>query len=77
MMKTTQLPLIERLRRYYGCGAWAGKLFCVLVAIDYLVFLFLEWLFPRETIDLAVNFPYEKYQHLCRLADQKNSSKEQ
>ena len=73
MMKTTTLPLMERLRRYYGCGSWAGKLFAVLVAIDFLLFVFLEWLFPREMIDAAINFPYEKYQHLCRLADQKNT----
>ena len=73
MMNTTSLPLMERLRRYYGCGIWAGKLFCFFVAIDYIVYVLLEWLFPRDTIDLAVNFPYEKYQYLCRHADQKNS----
>ncbi|CAG8583791.1 18997_t:CDS:2 [Rhizophagus irregularis] len=36
-------PLMERLRRYYGCGLWAGKIFCILIAIDYLIWRFLEW----------------------------------
>ena len=45
--------------RYYGCGAWAGKILCVMVAIDYLLFLFLEWLQPRNEIDLAPDFSLE------------------
>jgi phosphatidylinositol glycan class A protein len=35
-------PLIDRLRRYHECGPWAGKLFCAVVAIDYLFWRFLE-----------------------------------
>ena len=69
MMKQQQPPLIERLRRYYGCGPFAGKLLCVLVAIDYLLYMFLEWLFPRSEIDIAHNFSLETYQRLCQLAD--------
>jgi len=96
MMKTTTLPLINRLERcaaffqrlpsyfwvshnltylqlrYYECGQFAGKLFCFFVALDYLLYIFLEWLFPRDSIDITVDFPYEKYQRLCRLAGQKN-----
>ena len=53
-----QLPLIERFRRYYGCGPWAGKLFVLVVALDYLFFKFLEWVRPREMIDEAVEFPF-------------------
>ncbi|KAG9257516.1 glycosyltransferase family 4 protein [Emericellopsis atlantica] len=49
--------LIDRLKRYYGCGIWAGKLFCLCVAIDYLFFLFLEWWFPRENIDTCPDWP--------------------
>lgn len=53
----TPLPLIDRLKRYYGCGAWAGKLFCLLVALDFLLLWFLEFCFPRETIDVARDWP--------------------
>ncbi|KAI5462163.1 hypothetical protein BGZ63DRAFT_423461 [Mariannaea sp. PMI_226] len=49
--------LIDRLKRYYGCGIWAGKLFCLVVVVDYLFFLFLEWWFPRENIDICPDWP--------------------
>ena len=49
--------LIDRLKRYYGCGIWAGKLFCLCVVVDYLIFLMLEVWAPRETIDVARNWP--------------------
>ncbi len=49
--------LIDRLKRYYGCGVWAGKLFCVCVVVDYLLFLFLEIFAPRTKIDRARDWP--------------------
>lgn len=49
--------LIDRLKRYYGCGIWAGKLFCLCVVIDYLLFQFLEFWAPRVNIDVAKNWP--------------------
>ncbi len=49
--------LIDRLKRYYGCGIWAGKLFCLCVVIDYLLFQLLEMLAPRANIDICKNWP--------------------
>ena len=49
--------LIDRLKRYYGCGIWAGKLFCLCVIIDYLLFQLLEMLAPRANIDICKNWP--------------------
>lgn len=49
--------LIDRLKRYYGCGIWAGKLFCLCVIIDYLIFVFLEIWFPRDKIDICPDWP--------------------
>lgn len=49
--------LIDRLKRYYGCGIWAGKLFCLCVVIDYLLLAFLEIWAPRVNIDIAKNWP--------------------
>lgn len=49
--------LIDRLKRYYGCGIWAGKLFCICVVIDYLLFLVLEYLAPRDDVDIARDWP--------------------
>ncbi|KAI9753440.1 MAG: Phosphatidylinositol N-acetylglucosaminyltransferase gpi3 subunit [Chaenotheca gracillima] len=49
--------LIDRLKRYYGCGIWAGKLFCLCVVVDYLLFVILEIWAPRAGIDLARDWP--------------------
>ena len=32
-----ETPLLERLARYYGCGEWAGKAWCCIVLLDYLL----------------------------------------
>lgn len=53
--------LIDRLKRYYGCGIWAGKLFCLCVIIDYLIFLFLELWAPRTSIDIARSWPRKPF----------------
>ncbi|KAK4667525.1 Phosphatidylinositol N-acetylglucosaminyltransferase GPI3 subunit [Podospora pseudopauciseta] len=58
--------LIDRLKRYYGCGIWAGKLFCLCVIVDYLLFLFLELCFPREVIDVCPDWPRKKRKDLSR-----------
>lgn len=53
----SSFALIDRLKRYYGCGIWAGKLFCLCAVIDYLLFMFLEVVAPRKNIDIARNWP--------------------
>lgn len=52
--------LIDRLKRYYGCGIWAGKLFVLCVVIDYLLYVFLEVWFPRSKIDICRDWPRKK-----------------
>ncbi|KAI9681098.1 MAG: Phosphatidylinositol N-acetylglucosaminyltransferase gpi3 subunit [Caeruleum heppii] len=52
--------LIDRLKRYYGCGIWAGKLFCICVVVDYLLFVLLEMIAPRSRIDIARNWPKKR-----------------
>ena len=49
--------LIDRLKRYYGCGIWAGKLFCLCVVIDFLIFQLLEMWAPRANIDVCKDWP--------------------
>ncbi|KAI6894304.1 phosphatidylinositol glycan, class A [Hortaea werneckii] len=49
--------LIDRLKRYYGCGIWAGKLFVIVVVVDYLIFVMLEFLYPRDKIDVCKPWP--------------------
>lgn len=52
--------LIDRLKRYYGCGIWAGKLFVICVVVDYLLYVFLELWFPRRNIDICRDWPKKK-----------------
>lgn len=49
--------LIDRLKRYYGCGIWAGKLFCICCVVDYLLWVFLELWAPRAKIDIVKDWP--------------------
>jgi len=70
IVSRTPLPLIDRLKRYYGCGAWAGKLFCLLMALDFLLLWFLELCYPRARIDIAKDWPNKK-----KLADVQENGK--
>lgn len=58
--RVRNFALIDRLKRYYGCGIWAGKLFCLCVIVDYLFFLLLEWWFPRDNIDICRDWPRKR-----------------
>ena len=46
----------------YGCGIWAGKLFCICVIVDYLIFLVLEMFAPRSRIDICKDWPKKAIQ---------------
>lgn len=54
---TQSFALIDRLKRYFGCGIWAGKLFVIVVVVDYLIYCVLEVLYPREKIDICKPWP--------------------
>ncbi|KAI9322449.1 hypothetical protein BX666DRAFT_2022925 [Dichotomocladium elegans] len=72
-----EAPLIERLRRYYGCGLYAGKIFCMLVALDYLFWTFLEFMLPNRAIERAETFPYKRYREtLTQHMSNKNNNKD-
>ena len=55
--QTQSAALIDRLKRYFGCGIWAGKLFVLVVVVDYLIYCFLEVWWPRDKIDLCKPWP--------------------
>lgn len=50
-------PLLNRLYRYYQAGPWAGKLFALCVIVDVLLYWFLEWWYPRSSIDICRKWP--------------------
>jgi phosphatidylinositol glycan class A protein len=62
-----EVSLFHRLRRYYDCGPFAGKLFCAFVAADYLLWRALEYMLPREDIDEAVDF--QSYNVFTEMGD--------
>lgn len=66
LLREERVPLIERLRRFYACGIWAGKIFCIIVALAYLFWQILEWTSPAHTIEIAPTFSYSKWQQHVR-----------
>ncbi|KAI5948912.1 SPT14 [Candida theae] len=53
-------PLIERLSKFYNCGLIAGKLFVLNLIVDIFIYTILEWLYPRDHIDLATKWPKQR-----------------
>ncbi|XP_020554033.1 phosphatidylinositol N-acetylglucosaminyltransferase subunit A isoform X2 [Sesamum indicum] len=45
--------LLERLPRYLSCGAWAGKLFCMVMIINFLFWGFLQLWQPDKDIEVV------------------------
>jgi phosphatidylinositol glycan class A protein len=54
MATTKQLPLVDRLRRYHGCGPVSGIAFCIVATVDFLLLCILDWLWPPGDIDPAL-----------------------
>lgn len=55
--KNINLPLIERLKKYYFCGPIAGKLFVLNVVVDIILLMILEYFYPADHIDIATKWP--------------------
>jgi len=55
--------LLQRLSRYYECGAWAGKLFCLVMILDFILWCFLEWWQPVKNVDVAPDLSVIKRDH--------------
>ena len=50
--------------RYYGTGFIFGKMLCIIICVDYILLAFLDFLFPREDIDLAPKFELSQWQEV-------------
>ncbi|CAM8879251.1 unnamed protein product [Rhodiola kirilowii] len=48
--------LPDRLSRYLPCGAWAGKIFFIVMLIDFLLWRLLEWWQPATEIEEVPDF---------------------
>ncbi|XP_078155318.1 UDP-Glycosyltransferase superfamily protein isoform X1 [Carex rostrata] len=50
-MNSSNKSILQRLPRYLICGAWAGKLFCLVMIINFILWRLLEFFQPAESID--------------------------
>ncbi|CAN6991506.1 unnamed protein product [Brassica oleracea var. botrytis] len=58
VLKCSNRSLLERLSRFLSCGAWAGKVFCMVMIIDYLLWRLLQLLQPDDDIEEAPNINF-------------------
>eukprot|EP00124_Ichthyophonus_hoferi_P000999 Ihof_evm11s44 gene=Ihof_evmTU11s44 len=43
-----EVSLLERCKRYNTCGLFAGKIFCIIILVNYWFLIILEWIFLRQ-----------------------------
>ncbi|KAL5547662.1 hypothetical protein UlMin_002893 [Ulmus minor] len=55
-LNCTNQSLLQRLSRYLSCGPWAGKLFCLVMIIDFLLWRLLQLWKPTEEIEEVPDF---------------------
>uniref|UniRef100_A0A5B7BV36 phosphatidylinositol N-acetylglucosaminyltransferase n=1 Tax=Davidia involucrata TaxID=16924 RepID=A0A5B7BV36_DAVIN len=62
-LKCSNQNLLERLSRYLTCGAWAGKLFCLVMIIDFLLWHLLQLWQPAVDIEEVPDIILPHCQH--------------
>lgn len=50
VLRSPQMDLMERIRRTMDLGPFAGPIYTIILLVDCVFFLFLEWWMPRETL---------------------------
>ncbi|KAK4704327.1 hypothetical protein P7C70_g1881, partial [Phenoliferia sp. Uapishka_3] len=63
-VEVPEVPVIERLRRYYGTGLVFGKMLCLIICVDYILLAFLDFFYPRDDIDIAPKFELKRWQQV-------------
>ncbi|KAJ6315958.1 hypothetical protein OIU78_019271 [Salix suchowensis] len=61
-LKCPDQNLLERLSRYLSCGSWAGKIFCFVMIIDFLLWRLLQLWQPTEEIEEVPEFTLPHHQ---------------
>ncbi|KAK0463480.1 transferase [Desarmillaria tabescens] len=54
VVKSRQVDLWERMKRTMGLGPFAGPIYLIILVVDCLFFMFLEWWIPRDDMDFVV-----------------------
>jgi len=55
VMKSRQIELWERMQRTMELGPFVGPIYTIILIVDCLFFLFLEWWMPREDLDYVTH----------------------
>ncbi|KAG6888192.1 hypothetical protein C0995_009971 [Termitomyces sp. Mi166 len=72
VIKSPQMDLWERMRRTMQLGPFAGPIYTMILVVDCLFFLFLEWWMPREDLDyVRVHWNPKKFKELAEQERQK------
>ncbi|CDI78905.1 phosphatidylinositolglycan class A protein, putative [Eimeria praecox] len=53
----TAQEAVQVLRALNRCGPFSGKFFALVAIVDWCLVRFVEWLFPRDSIEEAASFP--------------------
>jgi len=51
VMESRQMELMERIKRTMDLGPIAGPIYTIILLVDCIFFLVLEWFYPREDLD--------------------------
>ncbi|KAJ4788199.1 Phosphatidylinositol N-acetylglucosaminyltransferase gpi3 subunit [Rhynchospora pubera] len=51
VIDSSNKSILEQLPRYLICGAWAGKLFCLVMIINFVLWRLVEFFLPAESIE--------------------------
>ncbi|KAF7147154.1 hypothetical protein RHSIM_Rhsim03G0064700 [Rhododendron simsii] len=62
-LRCSNQNLLERLSRYLTCGTWAGKLFCLVMVIDFLLWHLLKVFQPAADIEVVPDIITPPCQH--------------
>ncbi|EIW74367.1 glycosyltransferase family 4 protein [Coniophora puteana RWD-64-598 SS2] len=67
VLASEERGLWERMQRTMDIGPFAGPIYTIILIVDCLFFLFLEWLYPREDIDYVEReWDHERFRKLAR-----------
>ncbi|KAL3362498.1 hypothetical protein AABB24_015075 [Solanum stoloniferum] len=62
-LKCSNPPLLDRLSRYLTCGTWAGKIFCIVMIVNFLLWRLLQLWKPDKDIEVVPDIQVPKFQH--------------
>ncbi|KAI3738955.1 hypothetical protein L2E82_29256 [Cichorium intybus] len=63
-LKCPNQSLLERLSRYLTCGAWAGKLFCLVMIVDYILWRLLQVWQPDMEVEVVPDIKVSRSKHV-------------